>query len=109
MTNERRVFSKDNFCKLIENSLGSNQFRNYCLDGVDVLEDGNLSCAFFVSSVLVLAGYLPRISFTVVGVEAQLNGLLDVFESIQVTDIQPGDILFWNTSPQSQNHKHIGF
>jgi len=72
MTITRRIFPKENYLKLIENSIGSTLFRNYFMEGLDIVGEKNNACAFYVSSILVLAGYIPRVCFTVVdGIEWQ--------------------------------------
>ena len=53
----------------IKNSVGSKFFRNmYAYDGrkrIDVLENGNLSCAYFVSTILKHFGLLKKVHATV--------------------------------------------
>ena len=83
MAIKRRIFSRENYLHLIRNSIGSTLFRNYLVDGTDVVGNGNNACAFYVSSILVLAGYFERIAFTVEdGVEWQIRQIPERFSPI---------------------------
>jgi hypothetical protein len=56
---------------MIKNSVGSKLFRNsfFLIDGKkqDVLRNGDLSCAIYVSSILRLMDLIPEIHTTVKG------------------------------------------
>ena len=91
-------------------SVGSPLFRNlYCTvngEKQDILRDGDLSCAFFVSSIL-LPFRLPK------NIHATVNGTVQALKESGWTTInepKPGAIIVW--SPQAVNgesHAHIGF
>ena len=89
---------------LITGSVGSQTWRHlYDTDGHDLLENGNLSCAYFVSSILLTAGLVKGMHATVAGCERDLT------ESGWQPTKQPqaGDVVFW---PAAENgHRHIGF
>ncbi len=109
MTTSSRIFSHKNYLALIENSVWSTLFRNYFVEEKDIIGNGENACAFYVSSILLFAGYLPRISFTVDGVIFQMWEFSDFFEEIDIKKASIWDVLIWNTSAQSGHHKHIGF
>jgi hypothetical protein len=73
------------------------------------LNDGEYSCAFFVSSLLALAGYLPKPNTTVVGLRARLKE--SSFTEIPADSIEPGDVIFWEkiVFPDGSANEHVGF
>jgi hypothetical protein len=95
----------------IHNSVGSNQYRNMFMeryDGVvDVLNNGDLSCAYYVSCLLVPFG-LIRKSHTWVK-----NTVHDLHASgwKSVDTPEPGCVLVWEERVGASGvlHKHIGF
>ena len=96
-----------NFLTRIEDSVGSNLFRSYYVDGVDVLENGDLSCAFFVSQILHMSGGLiEKPHCTVSGT------ISDMKKSgwYQISKPRKGCVVVWNPIIQNGNsHFHIGF
>lgn len=96
---------------LIQNSVGSNLFRNfYCLvdqQKKDILRNGELSCAFFVSSILVLNKLIFQGHCTV---NSTIKDLIS-FGWIEITQPKVGCILVWEpiTFPDGEIHSHIGF
>lgn len=90
-------------------------FRNFYIkqDGVekDVLEDGGLSCASFVSSVLYLHNsLLDAINkpHWVSSTRARVASLLDDLAGngwVEITELRPGAILKW----EKQSNDHVGF
>jgi len=103
---------KDTYSAVINNAVGCHMFRNsYALvDGVkkDILEDGTLSCAFFVSSVLVWSALIKEVHATV---RSTVKDLLDSgWESIPEPRV--GAVLVWEACDFGVEygvHKHIGF
>src|SRR3989344_134237 len=101
----------DTYIAVIKNSLGSKMFRNsYAkINGKksDILKNGGLSCAFFVSSVLALFPLFVLIKYpphsTVGGTlkDLQQSG----WQKIKKPKI--GSIIIWEKNRNS--HKHIGF
>lgn len=96
----------------IENSVGSALFRNlYILEGGaprDILENGNLSCAQFVSTILMRFGMCTSHHATVSGT------LKDMAQSGWKETNAPkmGDVIHWgaeSTAEKSDAHHHIGF
>lgn len=104
------IILKDSYIQAIKNSLGSNLFRNLYarVNGrrKDILEDGRLSCAIFVSSVLRNFSLISEIHATVNGAEKDLQRS----GWIKLTKPKPGAILVWEAKKYSDGyHKHIGF
>ncbi len=97
----------------IETSVGSNMFRHlyFSIDGEvqDMLEDGNLSCANYVSSVLLLSDLIQRRHVTV-------NGTLkDCIESgwHEILEPRKGALVLWDVENGNEGtqgkHRHVGF
>jgi hypothetical protein len=99
------------YMQLINNSVGAHLFRNFYVKTdekgeFDALDNGNYSCAFFVSSILVIFKKLCSFHGTVEATVKDLN------ESgwIEVSEPQPGDILVWEAILLPNGlREHIGF
>ena len=105
------ILQKDTYLQMIENSIGSNLFRNvYALvggDRQDILRDGDLSCAFFVSSILKQFELLEEVHVTVAGTVRDLEN-----SGWQKTNIvSPGCVIVWGPREQAEGeeHSHMGF
>lgn len=98
----------------IKNSIGSRIFRKlYLYDKdadrvVEVLQNGNLSCAYFVSSVLqhfgLIDGFRVNVEETIAAMKAQ--GWQIIKKPV------PGSVIVWNKAYFKQSkswHGHIGF
>ena len=103
---KKRLFKK-NFLMVIRNSAGTNMFRNFYYKNLgDVLKNGDLSCAFFVSTILLMFGFVNKVSFRVVDVidEMEEKGWKEI------TRLRKGAVIIWNPVVQNGgNHLHIGF
>jgi hypothetical protein len=105
-----KPLKKKTYLAVIENSIGSNTYRNsYALvDGEekDILKNGTLSCAFYVSSVLLMFGMIKEIHSTVCGTERDL-----VASGWQKVDsFEQGDVIFWEElEGEDGRHGHVGF
>ncbi len=101
----------DSYIQTVKNSVGSSLFRNFYMQingkKIDVLEDGNLSCARFVSSILYIAKLVRDMHTTVLGAVADL----EKSGWTKITKPGIGAILVWEAKKfKSGNvHKHIGF
>lgn len=99
----------DTYIVVINNSIGTHMFRNRFadVDGIktDVMHDGWLSCAFFVSTVLSMFKYIDSVHSTVAAtvMDLQKNGWEMIFEPVI------GSVIVWGTSTKYNNHRHIGF
>jgi hypothetical protein len=103
----------ESYLKMIKNSVGSKMFRNlYVLRGkrkIDATEDGELSCAFFVSNLLLIWGLISEGHATIKSTikDMQKNG----WKKISLEKIRPGDVIVWEDkkSERRRHHSHVGF
>ena len=97
----------DTYVAAIKNSAGAKIFRNFYakLDGkkTDIMKNGDLSCAWFVSSILYLFKLIKEPHATVDGTTRDLKQ--SGWEKIGKPKI--GSIIVWEKNHNS--HKHIGF
>ena len=97
----------DSYLALIKNSIGANFWRNFYIKEKgkkkDVLEEGTLSCAFFVSTVLVIFELVNKVHFTVVGTlkEMEDSGWYKIKKP------KLGSVLVWEE--KFDQNKHVGF
>jgi len=93
--------------RLIENSISTKIFRNnyFLIDGKskDILKNGELSCAFYISSILYLLKLVKDIHTTVQGT------LKDLEESgwYKINKPKKGAIVLWDKD--EEGHYHLGF
>ncbi len=97
----------------IRNSVGSNLFRNeyYLIEGkiIDVLDDGDLSCAVFVTAILYLFDLIGERHTTV------KQTLLDLKASgwYEIKEPKAGAIIHWGFKKKDDGtqgkHHHVGF
>lgn len=111
---------------MIKNSVGTRMFRNaYFISNnkkIDVLKNGDLSCAVFVSSVLKLFGLISAPHATVKGTikDLEKNGWK------KISKLKIGAVLHWDCCPstdstgssqassgraalENEGHEHLGF
>ncbi len=101
------------YLKAIENSVGSNLFRNqyYRINAkvVDILKDGDLSCAIYVTTILYIFGLIKKRHATVNGTVA------DILKSgwYEIKKPKKGALILWGfkkmDSGTQGKHCHIGF
>ena len=96
----------DTYLAVIKNSVGSKEFRNFYakVSGrkEDIMKNGDLSCAFFVTSILVLFNIIKRVHTTV---ESTIDDLRESgWQEIKKPKV--GSILVWEKMNQ---HGHIVF
>ena len=108
---------KKNYLAMIENAAkGENwMFRNFYIiqDGVerDALENGGLSCAAFVSSILYLQNPLLDAIQTphwISSTRATVASLQkDMLQNgwVEIKELRPGSVLIW----EKREHDHAGF
>lgn len=97
----------------IENSVGSNLFRNLYFrindKAVDVLEDGDLSCANYVTAILYLFDLIKKRHTTVTGT------VEDILKSgwYEIKKPQKGALILWDFKKKSDGtqgkNRHVGF
>lgn len=102
----------ESYLAAIQNSIGSKMFRQYFVRAegkkIEVLRNGDLACAFYVTSLLRIFGLIDRTHTTLVGSEASMLKA----GWFHVKSPKIGAILVWGpkTSKKSgETHKHIGF
>lgn len=101
----------DTYLVVIKNSVGSKLFRNFYakVNGkkTDIMRNGELSCAFYISSVLALFKFIKKVHGTVD------STVKDLKESgwTQVSKPKIGSVLVWERIDfeDGDAHKHIGF
>jgi len=93
---------------LLKNSLNSKLFQSlYFFVGgksKDILEKGNLSCAFYVSSILKILGLIENLHTTV---SSTLKDL-EKFGWFEIKKPKFGAIILWGPKKESR-HCHLGF
>lgn len=106
----RRLYFKT-YLQLVRNSVGSNMFRNFYVHTkdkgeFDALDDGENSCAFYVSSVLVILKKMSGVHGTVGSTTKDLkkSGWQEAKKP------KPGDVLVWEAQKFADGlRQHIGF
>lgn len=97
---------KKTLFKLIKNSIGIELFKNnyFFIDGKskDILKNGKLSCAFYVSSILYLSKLIKDLHTTVEGTVKDLENS----GWYQIKEPKKGAVVVWD---KRYNHYHIGF
>lgn len=105
------ILIKESLLTMIENSVGSNMFRTLCADKdgqvVDILENGEVSCANFVSTLLHRFQLITLPHATVTG----LIRRLELEQWLAVDAPEPGDVIIWEAIAQASDelHLHCGF
>jgi len=102
---------KETFLAAVKNSVRTNTFRHlYAKVGskkLDIAENGRLSCAFFVSSILTIFGLITSVHATVDGTNKDLG------KSGWKRTKKPviGSVIIWGLekSKEGDIHRHIGF
>ena len=103
----------DSYLKMIKNSVGTKMFRNLYLEingkKIDAIRDGNFSCAFFVSNILLIWGLISEGHANVPSITKDMikNG----WKKISKEDIKPGDVIIWEKrlGTDGKMHYHNGF
>mgnify|MGYP001599530607 CR=1 FL=1 len=101
---------KDSYLKTIENSVGSKLFRNLYFEienkRTDILKNGVLSCAVFVSWILKNFDLIKE-------GHAMVNGTVKDLEKsgwYKIKKPEVGTVLVWKEEIyDDDSHKHIGF
>ncbi len=109
------ILKKETYLKMIENSIENKLFNSIIIkeeDGSikDLLNDGEYSCALFVSGILLLHSLVLKTRSTVNNLEKDLLES-SLFQEVEDKTIQPGDILIWEsvTYEDGSQNRHIGF
>jgi hypothetical protein len=111
---EFKILTYQNYLQMIKDSRDSKMFRHvYVLENNkkrDILKNGELSCTYFVSSILKIFDLInPKISPHVT-VDGTIRDMLK--NGWQPTKkLTPGNVLIWEDKkfPDGEIHKHMGF
>ena len=101
----------DTYLAVIKNSIDSHLFRNLYakVNGkkIDITKNGELSCAFYVSSILLLFRFIKEGHATVDSTVKDLKQ----FGWKEIKKPKMGSIIVWEKKDfgKSSAHKHIGF
>lgn len=106
-----KILIPQTYLQMIKNSQGTKMFRHlYALTNSkkqDILKNGDLSCAFFVSSVLRMFSLVSSQHATVA------STIKDMLKNgwHQTKKLKPGNVLVWKekTFPDGSTHLHLGF
>ncbi|HET8575434.1 MAG TPA: hypothetical protein VFM02_04700 [Candidatus Paceibacterota bacterium] len=101
---------QETYLTMLQKSVGSKMFQTAYVTvrgkKRDVLKNGELSCAFFVSSVLRLFGLIKEVHVTVSGTVSDMEK--SGWKEIQKP--RKGSVLIWEpVSEKGEFHGHIGF
>lgn len=104
---------KDSYLSVIQNSLGTNMFKNFyaLVDGEkkDIVDNGNISCAYYASTILVMFNLIKRTHVTVLSTVKDMED--SGWTQTELSKAKLGDVLVWEAVDFGKNgtHKHIGF
>lgn len=100
-----------NLIHVLEQSQGIKIFQTfYNSDGEDVLRNGDLSCAYYVSTILTMVRLIDGVSCTVSGLLNRMDKAGWYILDGKPSNIPEGAIIVWNPVTQGDSeHKHIGF
>ncbi|MFW5853598.1 MAG: hypothetical protein ACOCU8_03180 [Patescibacteria group bacterium] len=100
--------NKDTLLQMVKTAVGSKMFQTAYVEvagrRLDLTKKGELSCAFFVSSILAIFGLIDRLHLTV-------EGTIKAMEKAgwqKTKKLEPGTIIIWDSTPNFK-HQHIGF
>ena len=100
----------ESYMAAIKNSLGAHTWRQYfaTVDGQrqEVTRDGQLSSAYFVTSILRMFDLIKEVHLTVAKTERDLVDM----GWVQIDEPRPGAVLVYEAQPfGDERHSHIGF
>ena len=107
------ILQRKSYLALIKNSPGTQMFRSviglYKGKERDILNDGDLSCAYFVSSVLKLFDLVSGKHLTVSGTISDMRE--HGWTRLSDGDVRPGAVILWKPKRGSdgKDHPHVGF
>jgi hypothetical protein len=109
-TSDKPILLKQkSYLAFIRNSVGSQAFRHFyaIVDGyeTDIINEGELACGFFASSVLHFFEMIREPHLTVAGNQRDIEAS-EGWQEVPPDDRQPGDVLIWASA---EGHRHIGF
>ncbi len=109
----------ESYLALINNSVGTNMFRNFYVESdegeeQDIMNDGEVSCAYHVSAILYLFDQQEKAHATV---SSTLRDLIkhgwEEIDFTSETTLEAGDVVVWEAIEFEDEpgvlHPHIGF
>lgn len=111
-----KILRKGTYLKAIENSVGTKLFNSLIVEFQDskevkdILNDGEYSCAFFVSSILYLLGAIDKTHSTVKNLNKTLKNN-NKWKEVNLNDLEGGDVIFWEKIKfeDGSEDTHVGF
>ena len=108
-----KILIYESYLRMIKNAVGTRMFRNLYLEKngrkFDATEDGELSCAFFVSNLLLIWGLISEGHATIKGAikDMKKNG----WKEISLKEVKVGDVVVWQEkkSDKGRIRSHMGF
>ncbi len=106
-----KLLKLENYLHSVKNSVDSKQFQilKALVDGKEknLVKNGDLSCAYFVSAILLLENLIKERHATVNGTIRDMRD----FGWKKISKPKIGCVLIWEKMEQGQNgsHEHIGF
>lgn len=110
------ILRKETYLKAIENSVGTRLFNSAFVrykdtgEVKDIFNDGEYSCAYFVSSLLFLGEMLEKPSATVKNLRENINTDKN-WQKINLDSTQAGDVVFYKKTKfdDGTENAHVGF
>ena len=109
-SNKVKLEIQKTYLAIINNSVGTKAFQNFFISvngkSIDIIKQGQLACAFFVSNVCLTLNLIKQAHCTV------QSTVQDLIKKGWVTVKKPhlGNILIWEAITDTHGtHKHIGF
>mgnify|MGYP001584286886 CR=1 FL=1 len=110
------ILKKESYVRAIENSVGSRLFNSLLVrfgdsqEVKDILNDGELSCAYFVSSLLVMHDALRQTHTTVANLKKALSEN-PKWSEVPLENVEAGDVVFYKkrTFADGSGNAHVGF
>lgn len=104
---------EESYLAMVKNSVGTKMFRNFFVKDehgkrLDILNDGDVSCALFVSYILKNFKLISDLHFTVTKVieDFEQNG----WKKVKPSQLKVGDVILWlHYKTRTSHHRHLGF
>ncbi|SRR6056297_2149571 len=111
--NRNAVDLKKTYLAIIKNSLGSKMFQSLYIykdkkknESIDIMHEGQFSCAFFVSYILYSFDLINSTHATVKGLKEDIQN----FGWEEIEDVKKGSIIFWEKLRRNgTTNAHVGF
>ena len=111
-----KILIFDSYLSVIKRSPGTKMFQSLFIElqkkKKDIMNEGDLSCAYFVSSILMLFKFLKSNHAVVLSTIEDMKK--SGWERIKLSNLKEGDVLVWEKTEDKKgdyekNHYHIGF